>query len=515
MITLHETWLLYLRKSRQDDPHETVEEVLAKHETQLQEYAERELGGRIPEEHIYREIGSGESISERQEIKKILARLEDPAVKGVLCMEPSRLSRGDLSDCAKIIDSFRYTHSLVCTPYMTYDLEKKMERKFFQDELLRGNDYLEYTKEILHRGRVASIKRGCYIGNTPPFGYKKIKIGKDHTLEIIEDQAEVVRLIFDLYTKEGLTPGRIAQRLDSMGIKPAKSEKWPKDSVRTILRNVHYIGKVRYNYVKRVPVLENGEVVKKRLSQPEEEVIIAEGKHQAIIDRETWEAAQAVIANNPKTRYDRAIRNVLSGVLVCGRCGRAMHVHPYKHAEDRFECYSRPRCYKSVKESELLDAVIFALEEAELPNLELKVKNGDGNARRIQQRLLEKLEKEMDDYRAQEERQFELLETSPQYTQDVFERRNAALRAKMEACQSAIYKAKAALPPEVDYEEKIIALKDAIAALRSEDMICANKNRIIRAIVEKVVYKGPEPVKERKGRAEQSEPFSLEVYLRL
>ena len=58
-------WLLYLRKSRQDDPTETVEEVLAKHEAQLQEWAERELGARIPEENIYREIVSGESIDAR------------------------------------------------------------------------------------------------------------------------------------------------------------------------------------------------------------------------------------------------------------------------------------------------------------------------------------------------------------------------------------------------------------------------------------------------------------------
>ena len=44
------TWLIYLRKSRQDDPSETVEEVLSKHETMLQEWAMRELGRTIPED---------------------------------------------------------------------------------------------------------------------------------------------------------------------------------------------------------------------------------------------------------------------------------------------------------------------------------------------------------------------------------------------------------------------------------------------------------------------------------
>ena len=169
-------WLIYLRKSRQDDPNETVAEVLAKHEIQLQDHAMRELGGRIPEENIYREVVSGESIDEREEIKKVLARIEDPMVKGVLVIEPQRLSRGDLEDCGRLINAFRFTHTQICTPMMTYDLEHKMERKFFQDELLRGRDYLEYTKEILLRGRIAAVKRGCYIMTVPPFGYNRIKI---------------------------------------------------------------------------------------------------------------------------------------------------------------------------------------------------------------------------------------------------------------------------------------------------------------------------------------------------
>ena len=65
-------YLMYLRKSRQDDPNETIEEVLAKHETMLQEWALRELGRTIPEENIFREIVSGERISDRRELQKVL-----------------------------------------------------------------------------------------------------------------------------------------------------------------------------------------------------------------------------------------------------------------------------------------------------------------------------------------------------------------------------------------------------------------------------------------------------------
>lgn len=511
-----DTWLIYLRKSRQDDPNETVEEVLAKHETQLQEHAEREFGFRIPEENIYREVVSGESIDDRVEIKKVLARIEDPAIKGVLVMEPQRLSRGDLEDCGRLINSLRFTKTLVGTPVMTYDLERKMERKFFQDELLRGRDFLEYTKEILFRGRVAAVKRGCYLGNYAPYGYKKIKVGKDHTLEIIEDEAEIVRLVFDLYTKENKTFYQIACRLNEMGVKPARNNKWVKDTIRSMLRNPHYAGYVVFNRIKATPVLENGQVVTKRLSQPDEEVIIAEGKHEAIISRETWETAKTLVARHPRVAHTHELANPYSGMLVCAKCGKAMRLHPYKKAENRFTCKLRPPCYKSVKESAIHEAVLAALEKSELPALEIKVKNGDGNAVKIQQRLLEKLNKQMDEYREQEDKQYELLETG-RYTQDLFDRRNAALRAKMDECQANIYKAKSAMPASVDYAERLMTLKAAIEILKDDQATPAEKNKVLRSIVDKIAYSGPPSDRNNKKRQTRTgvDPFNLAITLRL
>ena len=512
---LKDIWLLYLRKSRQDDPNETVEEVLAKHEAILQEHAKRELGYAIPEENIYREVVSGESIDERFEIKKILARLEDPAVKGVLVVEPSRLSRGDLKDCGRLIDAFRYTHTLVGTPMMTYNLENKMERKFFQDELLRGNDYLEYTKEILLRGRIAAVKRGCFIGNYAPYGYKKIKIGKDHTLEIIEEEAEVVRMVFDWYTIDDMTPFRIAQKLNEMGIKAPRGEKWNKDTIRVMVRNIHYAGKVRFNYIKETPVLENGEVVTKRMKQPEEEIIIAEGKHTAIIEWATWEKACEYVARNPRVKHTYDLKNPLSGVLRCAKCGRVMSIHPYKHATDRFECRTKPRCYKSIKVDDMMKAVIDGLEQGNLPELERKAKNDDGNARKRQQKELARLEKQLEEYRIMEDNQYDLLELR-KYTQDVFDRRNAALRVKMEKCLADIYRVKQELPENIDYAEQVIRLKDAIDILKDPNATPAEQNKKVRAIVELIEVTGVESIDhtKRKGQPRNENKFEIDPVLR-
>ena len=517
VITKNGIWIMYLRKSRQDDPNETVEEVLEKHETILQEWAEKELGCKIQEENIYREVISGESIADREEIKKVLARLEDPAVVGVLCVEPSRLSRGDLADCAKIIDSFRFSKSLIATPYMTYDLENKMERKFFQDELLRSNEFLEYTKSILWRGRVAAIKRGCFLGNVPPYGFKKIKIGKDHTLEIVEEYAEVVRLIFNLYVKEDITPHSISVRLTKMGIPAPMGGKWSRDTVHSMLRNHHYAGYVIYNRVKETQFLENGEIITKRVQQPEEEVIIAEGKHRAIIDRETWEQAQNLVARHPRINTKRELINPLAGILVCKGCGRVMKYGIYSKTQPRYTCKSKPLCYKSVKVESMLDAVIVALEQSELPALELKAQNGDGNAHNIQRKLLVKLEKQMEDYRAQEDRQFELLETNPNYSQEVFNRRNAELRQKMEECKAAIYKAKSTLPESVDYSERVAVLKSAIDILKDDAATANEKNKVLKTIIDKIEYSGQpsDNSPNRKQNRTGQDPFEIVVTLRL
>lgn len=508
--------IIYLRKSRSDDPNQTVEEVLAKHEAQLQEYALREFGCRIPEENIYREVVSGESIEDRVEIKKVLARIEDPNIKGVLVIEPQRLSRGDLEDCGRLINSLRFTKTQVVTLAMTYDLENKMERKFFQDELLRGRDYLEYTKEILMRGRVAAAKRGCYTGTRPPYGYKKIVIGKDHTLEPIEHEADVVRLIFDLYTKDRLTPYQIACRLNDMGIVAYKGGPWMKDSVRKILGNAHYTGKIVWNYKKTTPVLENGVVKYKRVVQPDEEVIISEGKQPAIISQEAWDAAQAIIANNPRTHKSGELSNPMAGLLYCEKCGRALAKHPYNNADDRYECRTRPRCYKSIKIKELHAALIVALEESELPALELKVKNNDGDALKIQMRTLKKLEKQLAEYREQEEKQYDLLETG-RYTQDVFDRRNAALRTKMEECQSQIYKTKKTMPQSVNYEERVMALKAAIEVLKDPTATPLEQNKVLKAILERVDFKSiPSDGRNSRRLAKgEVDPFTITVQLRL
>ncbi len=483
--------IMYLRKSRKDDPLLSVEEVLAKHEEELQALAERELGGRIPEHCIFREIVSAETIDDRPEVCKVLSLIENPATKRVLTVEPSRLSRGDLEDCGRIVNAFRYSNTKVMTLEMTYDLDNKMHRKFFEQKLMQGNDFLEFTKEILLRGRILAIQRGSYIGNTPPFGYERTTDDIGPTLKP-NDEADIVRLIFDLYVNQDMNYLQIARHLDSIGVKPRKSEIWEKSSIRFILQNPHYAGYVRFGWKKSEKVLENGQLIKKRsVPADKEDIIVARGRHQALVSQELYDAAQEKMAlhgNYPRSHWGAPLQNPLAGVIFCSKCGKAMKQHPYKHARTRIECNNRNGCgSKSIPLEELVDAVAFALEREQLPELETKLKNNDGNAYIIQQRQLKQMRGELEELHRQEEMQFTLLEKG-RYTEDVFEKRNNALHVEMDALKTRIYEAQKALPKEIDYAEKIVTLKKAVAGLRDDDVSVEAKNKLIKAIVKRIDY---------------------------
>jgi hypothetical protein len=476
---------MYLRKSRADNPDETVEEVLAKHEAILQEWALRELGHEISEECIYREVVSGESIAERVKIQKILSMIENPNVVGVVCVDPQRLSRGDLLDCGTLINTFMYSSTLVATPMMTYDLSNKMERRFFQDELMRGRDYLDYVKEVLNRGKIAAVKKGNYIFSKPAFGYDKVTIGKDHTLVPNKD-ADVVRMIFDWYVNERVGYQEIANRLDDMGVKPVSTDRWLKNTIANMLRNIQYDGKVCYNRRPSVITIKDGERKVTRHLAAEEDMIIVEGKHPAIVDHDLFMAAQQILNNNPRVKSDRELRNAFAGILVCSQCKKGIYFNGYGgHRDPRLECRRKPPHFKSAKYTDVVRAVISALEESELPNLEALRKNNAGSSVAIQQQILKNLEEEMKGYHEQEETQYELLETK-KYTQELFDKRNAALRQRMNDCEARIKKARLAMPNAINYEEKVVQLKSAIAALKDDSVAPEKTNRILKEIIEKI-----------------------------
>lgn len=315
--------IMYLRKSR-SERNETVEEVLARHEKILQDYAVQTFGQKIPEKNIYREVVSGETLDERIEIKKVFTRLEKEPIKALLVVEPQRISRGGMSDCGRVVDILKYTETLVVTITKTYDLDNKFDKEIFEAQLLQGNKYLEYHKEIMDRGKALSLREGKYVGSTPPFGYARKALDRGFMLIKHKEEAPIVETIFNLFVLENLTTLEISNYLNKHLMRPRKSELWNDGMVRHVLKNEVYYGSLAWGKRPVIKKLINGEINKIRISN--EDYMLVRGMQEPIVTKEVWDAAQEKIKGHDSARVglNRELQNPLAGLVFCKKCGYSL-----------------------------------------------------------------------------------------------------------------------------------------------------------------------------------------------
>lgn len=512
--------LMYLRKSRSDDPLASVEEVLEKHEQMLDEWMSFNLpdGGSVPAANRYREVVSGETLDSRPKMLELLRQIERPEVKAVLVKEPSRLSRGDLQDIGYLVKVLMYTGTLVLTPRGSYDLRDDRDREQFERELMRGNDYLQYQKKILKDGKLLAVKNGCYIGSKAPYGYRKTsyKDGRHtcRTLKIHPEEAEVVRQVFELY-RSGMGSVRICDVLDAQRVEPKKGDRWSPVSINEMLTNVHYIGKVKWGQTQKGHKVEDGEI--KGFKFRAEDYLVFEGKHPAIIDQELWDAVQAVKGRLPRHKRGTELRNPLSGIIRCS-CGRLMKFKQItrkgkKIGVPRLHC-GDPRCTAngSTTLHEVLDEVIQVL-QGSIEEFELKIEQGTDNSAELHKQMLARLEKRLDELRELEIKQWD-EKTKGGMPDHVFERLNAQTVADIEAVTQAICDAKNTAPVHVDLHEKLITFRTALTLLEDPDAPAKEQNALLRACIESIVYSRPVR-KSYAGRGGNPEPFHLEFTLRV
>ena len=512
--------LLYSRKSRADDPLLSVAEVLAKHEQMLDEWVERNLpdAGRVPEANRLREVVSGETIDSRPRMLDLIQLIGSPSIKAVLCVEPQRLSRGDLEDIGRLVKLLRYSNTIVITMQYTYDLRDERDRDMFERELKRGNEFLEYQKRIMNNGRLLSVKNGNYLGRQAPYGYKKVKDldvrPKCYTLEPIPDEAEAVKIMFAMY-KNGYGANSIADQLHAMGYHPRNGGMWGENTIRGILKNEHYIGKVRWNHKPTTKTVVDGEVVARRSIA--DDYLVFPGKQPAIIDMETWDAVQARFGTIPKNNKAGNLSNPLAGILYCS-CGKTMRRHTYvvkgvERAAPRYQCAHQKHCDNaSCTTAELLTEVRKALAEA-LEDFEVRVESGEEGAIEAHRQLVEQLEQRMERLEAKELAQWDKY-TQEDMPKKVFEALNARLLAEKEEVQQALCLAKDTMPEPVDFEERVTTFRACLDMLDDPDAPVAELNALLKACIERITYRRPKS-QGLSRRWTTGEPFTLDIELRV
>ena len=250
-----EQYLIYLRKSRSDLEAEAhgEGETLSRHEHTLLELAKRQ---HLNVTDIYREVVSGDTIA-------------------VLVMEVERLARGDTIDQGIIAQTFKFSGTKIITPIKTYDPDNEFDEEYFEFGLFMSRREYKIINRRLQRGRLASAKEGKWPSGLAPFGYRRVKLKNEKgcSLEPIEEQAAIVRMIFDLYTvglqdEDGsarpLSLGSIATRLNDMHIPSPSGSQWARITIRGIIKNPTYIGMVRWGSRETKKKVVDGKVVSVR-----------------------------------------------------------------------------------------------------------------------------------------------------------------------------------------------------------------------------------------------------------
>ena len=421
----------YVRKSRYTEPNMTVEEVIAKHNKILNDYA-AERGITIV--HRYEEVVSGEKIYTRPKMMELLSDVEDGRYEALLVIDIDRLSRGNAADQEIIINTLKENDVKIITPRKIYDLNNDMDEDITEFEAFFARREYKTINRRLRRGLNLCIDAGGYVEN-PPYGYDRDFVNKISSLKINEQEAEFVKMIFSLYVNQHKGCSVIADTINGLGATPPRGRKFNRTSIRTILRNPIYTGNIVKNRFTRQKKKVHGETKIVAHENKMEDWEVIPGLHPAIIDWDTFQKARDMMKKkaNPGVRFDGTLTNPFAGLIVCRKCGKKIQLRNYKHGSHTYTyalCDTKG-CVKATPISYIEDAIFRYLEQM-LKEIHTSSNNISADDTII--RALESVQRELKTSRTQLNRLHDLLEQGV-YDIDTFMARRKLLEEKMKDLQ--------------------------------------------------------------------------------
>ena len=256
----------------------------------------------------YQDIGPGWS-KNRAGFQEMLRDARQGKLDGIVCWKLDRLSRGMYPAAAllEVIEDHQITIEAV---------KEAVDPKYFALMAAIGKIEIDNFKERSAMGRRGAAKQGR-VPNKLPYGYCR---GEDGRAVIVEEEARVVRRIFNMYVHDGLGATLIGDILTAECVPPARSAKrWHQARVNHILGHSAYKGILEYGKAKHVAT----DTGKKVYPQPPETWI--EVPVPPIVDLKTWNRAQEL----KKERFSKSKRNTkviyaLQHLAKCGKCGRRL-----------------------------------------------------------------------------------------------------------------------------------------------------------------------------------------------
>ena len=345
----------------------------------LKRYADRE--GMLVLD-IYEDAGkSGKNIEGRPAFKKMLSDIKKGLdIDYILVYKLSRFGRNatDILTSLSVIQS--YDVNLICAED-GIDSSQTSGRLLISvlssvAEIEREN-ILEQTMNV----RKEKARQGKWNGGNAPYGYElETKSDGRKRLVVVEDEAEIIKIIFDkfAYTNMGFTT--IARYLNVKGVKKktktnGRTVLWTSSSIKWIIDNPVYYGKIAYGRIKTEKIKGSNDT--KRVKA--DDYILVDGEHEAIITEEVWELAKCKRERTgikSECKVGRPKTHLLTGILKCPVCGNTMYTNKnswvnkktgYKEVfyyicggakgERGYHCGYTKAVKKEILEKEVIDAV--------------------------------------------------------------------------------------------------------------------------------------------------------------
>ena len=483
-------YAMYLRKSRADieAEKEGEGETLARHRKILTDLAVRKG---LYVEKIYEEVVSGETIEARTEIQSLIKDCYAGKYKGIIVMDISRLSRGNQGDAQTILDCIKFSNTnrgiLVVTPSKTYDIAHNHDdEEYMEFELFMSRREYKMIKRRLDRGKEQAVVEGNYIASYRPFGYDIVKYRKTRTLVPNEYEAPYVKMMYDMAVKDNAPLTHIANRLQALGVKPLKSPTWSSITVRRMLRNPVYAGKIKWRERMRVKTME-GDKVKTKISSFTDQYMIYDGKHEALVDMETYEAVLKRFPN-PKVRSNFKLINPIAGLVRCPLCGVMFRYKKFPKSKSRIVHDNKHRkCnVKSALIEDVMEALKYAL-KLHIEDFEIKLQSTEGTDEEKIRNDITAIQSEIRKLESRKSRLFDAWEEGT-ITDNEFVERKTVIADRIENMKNQISELEEAIPQQIDYKDKIETLHQAIDMINDKDIDIDDLNEYLRKVIDRIEF---------------------------
>lgn len=342
----------------------------------------REQGEQIESITVYSDDGYAGGNFKRPRYQALIRDIESGKINCIIFKDNSRLGR-NYPELGRLMEDY-FPQKGVRVISVLNNLDSVKDPRGYCSAIVSfsnivNDDYIRQLSIKIKCTLTMKRERGEFIGNYAPFGYQKDPADR-HRLVVDEEQAEIVRKIFDWY-EDGMSASSIAKRLNAMQImtpgdfkirdgcksfithdrNSSKLHAWTTTTIATILKNEVYIGNMVQGKHKSVSYRS-----KKMMLTDESEWTVVEGTHVPIISDEQFAIIHERFARRTRISPGKTHVYPLSGLVSCGACGHRMN-RVVSQGYARYRCmtrtYAPDKCQcPSIKEEYLEELILQTLQ---------------------------------------------------------------------------------------------------------------------------------------------------------